>query len=226
MSKPITITWPDLDNDGVCSLQTRGSAGNLVINGALSSPLPYGVGNQVVFTGFSRNITVASTANNSGISITITGTYLGQPQTEVLAGPNNNTVTGSELFDSVISVSISGATTGGGLIVGIGTTGMTNWISYNYHASVAALTILTFVEGTINYTFQFTLEDVNTSSNPIVGNGVPVPDTTGPNAFRLAMVNETTGDTAFANFPVSFYRIKFNSGSGSLITSFVQQGIT
>lgn len=226
MSKPLTINWPAAVTNAICLTQTTTGAGNLLINGTLSTGTPNGYSQVLFANSVLRTVSITSANNNSTLNFTITGTNQGNTQTETLSGPNATTVYTTNLFDSVISVSVNGATVGAGVSVGTGTTGFTDWISYNYHASVAALSTGVSVSGTINYSFQYTLDNVNSNSNPVIYSGIPSPDTTGPNAFRLAMSGSTTTDFAYLNYPVGFYRVKVNSAStGALTISFVQQGI-
>lgn len=225
MAKPIIIDWPAQDNDGICLLQTLGAAGSLTINGVLATTLnsnsPY-----VKFSGFNRTVTITSPSNNSTVTFTINGTYRGALQTENILGPNAGTVETTDTFDTITSITTNAATVGSGVSVGTGTAGATSWILYNYNATVSALSVTVDVTGTITYSFRGTLDDVQTNPTPRFFSGLAVPDTTGPNAFRLAMSAASLDDMAFANYPFSYYQIAVTSGSGSLRAAFVQQGLT
>jgi hypothetical protein len=90
----------------VCQTQSRGSAGNLVLNGNLTrggvaTPL-YPVVPQI-----------NSVSNDSGVNFTFTGTdRYGNSQTETIAGPNAGTVSSSKFWKTITQVATSGATVG------------------------------------------------------------------------------------------------------------------
>ena len=55
-------------------------------------------------------ITLTSTGNISGVNFTITGTDIaGNALSEVLAGPNNNTVTSTKFYNTVTQIATNGA---------------------------------------------------------------------------------------------------------------------
>ena len=95
------------DPDGVCQSQTPAAGGeqNLTINGALSSA---GV---ATFTA-ARFLTIASAADDSARTFTVTGTGVtGAVQTETIAGPAT-TVTGTLFFRTVTQVTVDDAAAG------------------------------------------------------------------------------------------------------------------
>jgi hypothetical protein len=95
------------DPDGVCQSQTPAAGGeqNLTINGALSSA---GV---ATFTA-ARFLTIASAADDSARTFTVTGTNVnGAVQTETIAGPAT-TVTGTLFFRTVTQVTVDDDTAG------------------------------------------------------------------------------------------------------------------
>jgi hypothetical protein len=95
------------DPDGVCQSQTPAAGGeqNLTINGALSST---GV---ATFTA-ARFLTIASAADDSARTFTVTGTNVnGAVQTETIAGPAT-TVTGTLFFRTVTQVTVDDDTAG------------------------------------------------------------------------------------------------------------------
>lgn len=113
---PTVIGWTAVvssfvanDRDGVCASQTPGGSGNLTINGALADS------GSVNFTTAAsqqpRKVTFFGTGNESGKNFTITGTdYLGQAQTEVVAGPNNSTVSSTKFFNTITQIAVSAGT--------------------------------------------------------------------------------------------------------------------
>lgn len=101
------------DADGVCESQTPAAGGeqNLTINGALAS------GGVATFTA-ARLITIASAADDSARTFTVTGTDVnGNTQTETITGPVT-TVTGTLFFRTVTQVTVD-ANTAGAITVGM-----------------------------------------------------------------------------------------------------------
>lgn len=106
-AKYIAADTTAADADGVCQSQTPAAGGeqNLTINGALSS------GGVATFTA-ARLITIASAADDSARTFTVTGTDVnGVAQTETIAGPAT-TVTGTLYFRTVTQVTVDDDTAG------------------------------------------------------------------------------------------------------------------
>lgn len=102
------------DTDGVCTSQQPAATGvqNLTINGAKAS------GGVATFTA-GRLITIASSADDSARTFTVTGTDVnGNVQVETIAGPAT-TVTGTLYFRTVTQVSVDDDTAGN-ITVGMG----------------------------------------------------------------------------------------------------------
>lgn len=206
MARPQVFTWPAQSTTAIAALQTLAGAGNMLINGSLSN------NGLVYFDGYSRVITLTSTNNLSGVNFTITGMLQGSLQTETRGGPNNNTVATTALFDSISSITTNGAAAA--VSSGTGSTGQTQWSLYNFHAPYAALGIAVEVSGTINYSFQTTFDDVNTTAETVF---TPITDMTGA----------TTEQIAVFNIPTRYSNIIINSSTGAatLKATFIQQGI-
>jgi hypothetical protein len=106
-AKYIAADTTAADADGVCQSQTPAAGGEqaLTINGALSS------GGVATFVA-ARLITIASAADDSARTFTVTGTDVnGNVQTEVIAGPAT-TVTGTKYFRTVTEVLVDDDTAG------------------------------------------------------------------------------------------------------------------
>jgi len=106
-AKYIAADTTAADADGVCQSQTPAAGGEqaLTINGALSS------GGVATFVA-ARLITIASAADDSARTFTVTGTDVnGNVQTEVIAGPAT-TVTGTLYFRTVTEVLVDDDTAG------------------------------------------------------------------------------------------------------------------
>ncbi len=220
MAKPAVFTWPAPSVDSIATLQpVVFGTGGFVLNGSL---VPPGT-KEAVFPGISRTVTITSAFDISPYFITVEGTYNGAFQTETIAGPNASTVETTNLFDTVTAVYPNSAIFASS--VGTGTTGHTNWFNHNYHATVVGFTLQVVVTGTINYTFQTTLDDVNANSNPTAF--APIDGTAGSPGFPVDLVSQTSDVLVFANEVFRFSNILINSSTdGTLVATFLQQGIT
>lgn len=227
MSNPKIFNWPAPSTTAVALGQTLGGAGVLVLNGGLvntGQPIP-----QAVFAGISRTVSLTSTANLSGRNFSIYGTYNGAIISETRTGPNNNTVETTAIFDTVTAVSVDGAVATN-VSVGTGTTGHTHWYKYNYHASVYGFGVQVVVANTINYTFQSTLDDVQTNSSPTAFatiNNMSSATTSQIGGNAILNLTETGGNyQAFVPIPFNYCRVLINSSTnGSLVATYIQQGI-
>jgi hypothetical protein len=206
MARPIVINWPVTSNTVVSSLQTLGAAGNLVINNG-----PNGFFDFVKVT---RSITLTSTNNLSGVNFTITGTLNGATISEVLAGPNNNTVTSVNIYDTITSIASNAAAAA--VSAGSGQTGRTRWINFDYDQLIMNYSVQVVVgAATINYTFNTTLDDVNVVATPTL---------TAPVG---AMTAATTTQFATLTTPINYANVTINSSNstGTLTLTLLIQGI-
>lgn len=213
MAIPAVFTWPAADTQAISATQTLAGAGNLLINGTLAQTLTGG-SPYVIFPNISRTVSLTSVNNLSSVNFTITGTYRGAVQTETRAGPNNNTVFTTALFDSVTSVSTNGAVTA--VSAGSGTTGQTQWYNFNYHASYPYISAQVIVTGTPNITYSWTvtLDDIQTNASPATFTPV------------AALTAATTTQLGSFAAPIRYCNIQISaSTTGSLVATFLQQGI-
>jgi hypothetical protein len=211
MSYPIVYTWPAPDTQAICLTQTLTTAGNLSINGNLTVNLIQ-PGN-AIFPGISRVVSITSANNLSGVNFTISGYLNGATVSETRAGPNATTVETAQLFDQVISVSANAAASA--VSVGSGTTGRTHWFSYDYNRNVSSTTVQVNVTGTIDYTFNITLDDVQTNPTPFLT--APIAGMTNATTDQFATL--MSGNCRYANVVIN------SSTNGSLIATILQTGI-
>lgn len=195
--------------NSIALLQTTAGAGSLTLNGALASggvatiPIP-------------SQVTLTSTGNISGVNFTITGTnYRGQAISEVLAGPNNNTVTSVYTYATVTSITVNGAV-GTNTSVGNGQSGSSPVVPLDLYLTPFNVSLWAIATGTISYDVQYTEDDVfATSYNPETGNWVSL----------QGMDDATTSQQTILVSPVTAVRSLQNSGTGSLALRILQAGI-
>lgn len=191
----------------IAAAQTTAGAGNLLINGTLAS-------GGVATTDAQRTVGLTSAANLSAINFTITGTdQQGRVISEVLAGPNANTVSSVLNYKTVTSIAVSAAV-GTNVTADTVATGASQEIPVDIYNNVFNVTLATEITGVVNYTIQYTFDDVF--------GGAPGP-------FNWASVaglqTQTTNQNAVQTQPVRAFRTLTNSGQGTVKLLVVQTGL-
>lgn len=101
--------------NSVCASQTPGAAGALTLNGTLASSVP--TGTAIAYLPQGVRIYITGGSNESGKTFVVTG-YRFAPQggpfvvTETITGPNASTVSSLNVYDQIISITVSAATAG------------------------------------------------------------------------------------------------------------------
>lgn len=224
MGKVAVYTWTASDAAAVAALQTTAGAGSLVLNGTLTRGNASRGPIIVSFGTVSRTVSLTSTNNLSAINVTVTGKLMGNIVTQTIAGPNNNTVSTTQFFDTVTSVTVSGIVTA--MSVGSGTTGQTQWFPYDIFATHPSLTAQADVTGTVAYSFAATLDDVVTNANPTVFDGIVMPKPAGvaTGDYETVMNGATTSQMASISYPIR-YCCFIVAATGSIVFSLLQAGI-
>lgn len=217
MTRPVTIskTMTAGAATAVSLSQSPLAAGNLLINGTLAS------GGIATFT-TQRRVLITSGGNDTGITFTIYGTnQSGNPIQQTIAGGNTTAVTTID-FKTVTRVAISGAAAST-VTVGTNTVGSTPWVSVTPHIAPTNLSTSVQITGTVNYTVEYTYDDLNFTPNSFfayqLDNVVPTPIAEG-NANGI-----TASKVVVSNDPITGARLTINSGTGSASTTFLQAGI-
>lgn len=81
------------------------------------------------------------------------------------------------------------------------------------------ISVQAVVTGTINYTIQYSNDDPNSLTNPVA-----LANMTWSTSTLANGATATFGPTPFDAFPL-FARVLVNSGTGSVVTTFVQSGV-
>lgn len=196
--------FPAVVTTAICTAQTLAGAGAFTIDGTLLDlKATMQAVRRVKLVGIQRTITLTSTGNISGVNFTITGLDLrGIAVSEVIAGPNNNTVTTTAQFAQVDSVTANGAVATA-TSIGTGSTGVTNWFMTDRFKNPFAVTVACEVTATASWTVQDTPDDANDI-------------TVTPTAFNHPVLAAITA-SAESNyaFPARYIRGVMNSSSGS-----------
>ena|SRR5271154_5047655 len=193
-----------------------------------------------------RTISIRSgAAGNGGVNFTVTGTYLGQIVSSVVAGPAANTAAETtQIFDTVTSI-VPSINMTGTATVGLGTTGQISWIQYDHHMMYPNLSVEVFAQfpavpaGNINYRFISTLDEISASpvtiGPPTVNQniGLIVQDGSGAATYKTILdggaVAATTVESGTTSNAFRYYTIQVTAQgagfNGTLQATFVQGGI-
>lgn len=205
-STPIQYNWISASATYIAAIQTVGGAG-----GAMTLAV-----SPTVLTGMVRAVSLTSVNNNAAINFTVTGTINGRAASQTIAGPNNNTVETTTIFDTITSIVGSAAFTN--VSAGIGHTGQTQWFTNDYNRTVFNMSCAADVTngtGAITYSLISTLDDP-TIIAPLVFN----PDAN--------MINLNVDHVGSSIIPCRYSAISISASTNdaSLRAVFLQQGVT
>lgn len=159
MARSMVITFPSSSATNLYPTSVAGGgAGTISLSSQFS--ITRDVSYPIIFPHFAIPVTFTSTDDLSAINFTISGTDLfGNKISEVIAGPNNTTVTSVKTYNTITSISASGNYTN--FSIGTGSTGITQWIPMNTNStSPTDITIQAIVQGTIEYSMNQTLDSL------------------------------------------------------------------
>lgn len=223
MARLITLSFPASNTQFL--LSTTAVGGGATASIILNDPYPF------VFSNLARTITLTSTDNLSAVNFTITGTnQFGVTISEVLAGPNNNTVTSVNQYHTITNIASNGAYTN--FSIGSGSTGHFQWIKVNTFNIDPNITIAAEITGTINYTVNQDIDYLeyskNISSNIGEGSTLSYFINTAPISFPVtaALTAATTNQIFTLTTPTTALQGIINSSAGGTLTlNILQQGI-
>jgi hypothetical protein len=195
-----------LDADGVCASQTLGAAGDLTINGALASA-------GVATLGEQAKITLASAANYSAVTFTVYGTSRnGNSLSESMAGPNNNTVTTTNSFNTVTRIA-SSAALATAITAGNSNALETAWVALDPSLPLKGIAVELSATVSLTYEVQYAAERLANES------GVAAVESTVLAVADGTLTAKTATATLAAVYPWLGIRLKitsYASGSGTL----------
>ena len=198
------------DDNGISLSQTPLAGGNLTITGALAT-------GGVATLDTQRRVLFTFAADESARTFVVYGTVEGGVAIqETVAGDAATAVTTQD-FLTVTRISID-AGSAGAIIVGTNGVGSTPWQIINWHISPQNFGMIGLVDGTVNYTFQYTMEDPSGT--------YPNPDGSFPTAFDISALASKAVDTASSwTTPIAAWRLQVNSGTGTAQAIVLQAGI-
>jgi hypothetical protein len=192
----------------ICAAQTTAGAGNLLINGSLAS-------GGVATMAAQQILGITSTGNLSAINFTVTGTDdQGRVISQTIAGPNNSTVQTTLNYRTVTQIAVSAAV-GTNVTVDTLQIGASTEVPLDLYITEFNVNLVVEVIGTVNYTVQYTFDDVF--------GGAPGP-------FNWINHSQLTNQTGNGNGTLvgmtRATRVLTNSGSGSVKFQVIQGGLT
>jgi hypothetical protein len=189
----------------------------VAVSDASAAAVTVGRGASVATLDNPRTIAIDSDGDDTGITFTVTGTDAnGSPQSEVIVGENAADAASVLSYKTVTSIVTSGAvaTT---VTVGTGDTATSEWVRFDDYAGNAQVAVQAAVDGTVNYSVEFTMDDPNSLMNPVAKADV---------VWSAPVETTLTSQTGskFGYYPVGpvFARVLLNSGDGSVRTTFRQ----
>lgn len=189
----------------------------VAISGASAAAVTVGRGSTQATLDNPRRIAIDSDGDDTTITFTVTGTDgNGFLQSEVITGGNADDVSSVLSYKTVTSIVTSGAvaTT---VTVGTADTATSPWVRFDDYAANAQLAVQAVVDGTVNYSVEFTMDDPNSIAHPI-----PPAEVTWSAPVETTLTSQT--GSKFGYYPVVpvFARVLLNSGDGSVRTTFRQ----
>lgn len=187
MSQPVVRYWASTTANiaTISSLQNYSGAGNIIINSNLPNSPISTYGPYVFDSNVARSIAFTSVNNLSARNLTITGLgsavdASGNPTqplntsiTEVIAGPNANTVNTTHIWTQIDSITIDGSANA--LEVGFGSNGILRYIFPDYDVITWHATVQAAVYNRTNLTYTVYQTLTKPEMPTLAGNLKPYP---------------------------------------------------
>lgn len=203
----------------VALVQALGAAGALTLNGAAVTA-------GVATLDTARRIGLTSSANDTGITFTVTGgDYAGTAISEVVIGANAGVASTLQDFLTVTKVTGSGAVAG---TVSVGTTGVgsTPWFITDPHITPFEVGVGTaLITGTANWSIECTFDSPWPDLPPYVSGWSQTPPV--PKLFGWpGLVGVAADASSVVNDVIAAIRLTINSGTGTVRATIRQAGIS
>lgn len=194
------------------------SISQIAVSGAVAANVQVGMQGLATMD-MARQVILTSAGNDSGITFGLTGTdWANMPISETLAGANAGVAASVLSYKTISSITTSAAVAS---TVTAGTNGVaySQWASFDPFAGMAQCSIQIAGTGTVNWTVQQSLDDPNSTSNPISPALMAWVNAQDPALVNSAVI---AGVQSGYTFPPLWARVLLNSGSGSVRAQFVQ----
>lgn len=208
MSRPVTVTVGPLTAGSASAIalsQTPAAAANLTLNGTL-------VVGGVAVLDKPRRVLISSVSNESTKTFIIYGTNNGgNAVSESVTGPNATGALSVLDYATVTRIAASAATSGA-ITAGTSNVASSAWVWLNHHG-LTQVSMQFNTSGTVNYTVQSTLDDIQAAPQLAVWYNHPT----------VAAATSGTQDN-YAYKPEAI-KVTLNSGSGSVTADIMQTGL-
>lgn len=211
----VTIALAAAADNNICASQAVAGAGALTLNGSA-------VVGGVAILDYQRHVIVTSAGNDSGITFTVNGTRNdGGVISEVITGANVGIAESTLDFKTVTSV-VASAAAAGNVKVGTNGVGASPWQMLSWHMVPFTAGIqINFGAVAANVDIEYTTDDPN---GP-VGAYPPAP-ILNPTAFKHTVLQGVTQSSVGSlEVPCWGWRLRVNSGTGSVKATVVQGGM-
>lgn len=220
--QPLTETITGANTKARASTNLFSLVTNVAVSGNSGSVQvgSFGGTGAVTFTGSTaRQVTIISVGSDeSGKTFVINGIGVnGSSFSETLTGPTAGaTVTSTQYFKSVSSVTVSADTTGA-ITVGMTNTATSPWVRFDDFAP-SNISIQCTVSGSATYSVQSSLNDPNDPISPVARESMTWVNTSDPN-----LIAATTTQQSNFLFSPKFARVLITTTStGSVSATFLQ----
>lgn len=213
--------------NGIALSQSRGSAGNLTLNGSLAT------GGVATLTP-ARRVIVTSAGDDSSITFTITGTNrYGNALSEIMQGANGAATSGANGYSAsdfltVTQIAASGATAST-VTAGTTTVASTDWQGWTILLAPFQVGMAVESDGATTYSVEHTYDDpnANQSSSPAPTSNIPPvvwvdPTLNGMTANAQAAIPGPGGVPSV----VWASRLTITSGTGAVKFQAIQAGVS
>lgn len=203
-NKVINLGVAAASANSVCLSQSKGAAGNLILNG---STVTSGV---ATFT-YATQLKLTFAADETGHNFTITGTDAnGQVITETIAGNNTNQPSVKNYL-TVTQIAVDAATTGA-LTVGTNAVGNSSTYIMDRFVNPAIHSVGVAVTGTINFSVQVAMDDRSPAWDLVASPPTWQSPGSGFASQSASLFSSIQG-------PITMLRVLQNSGTGSVVVT-------
>ena len=193
------------DANAIAESQTPAGAGALTLDGVA-------VSDGVATLDVQRRVLITCAGNDAGRTFTIVGTDdAGYALSEAVSGADADTSSSTLDFRTVTSVTVDAATAGA-IEVGTSGVGASRMRVMNLYQEPFNVSLGTTVDGTVNYTIQYSLDDPFGSRNAMTWLAV------------TALTGKTDAQVSNFSYPVTAVRTLINSGTGTVRLRILQGG--